>query len=176
MSRRSVLWRDPTVVTLMNQISVQIIKAIAAPRTLWQHLPKAAVQNCRFYTFYSFDNDGRIILDEDRECGSDAIAIEYGREMLTFGGYEKIEICLRNVRVAHLRKSGVDGQSPASIKTFELKAVRREAYDCGAFSGCTQPAQKPKILDEIIRKLSATKSHISVHPLGTSSRRKPGSL
>jgi hypothetical protein len=123
----------------MNQMTVRIMKATAAPGALWQNTPRVAGNNYRFYTFYSFDNDERIVLGEDRECGSDVVAIAYGREMLAFGGYRKIEIWLRNARVAVVQKNGVnDEPSPVSVETQEPIPVRRDASDRGAFSGNSQ--------------------------------------
>jgi hypothetical protein len=110
-------WGNPTLVGLMNQMTVAIMRANSAPRALWQNFPKVPVQHYRFYTFYSFDKDERIILGEDRECESDAMAIAYGREMLAFSGYQKIEVWLRNGRVALVQKSVADDQSPASVDT-----------------------------------------------------------
>src|ERR1700678_2730198 len=92
MSGQPVLWENPAFVSLMNRVTVAVMKANSAPRALWEKIPEERATKPRFYSFYSLDTDNRIAVGEDRECESDAMAIACGHEMLAFEDYQKIEV------------------------------------------------------------------------------------
>jgi hypothetical protein len=110
MSGQPVFWENPAFASLMNQMTVAVMKANSAPRALWEKLPEEMAAKPRFYSFYSLDKDNRIAVGEDRECESDAMAIAYGYEILALVDYQKIEVWLRNARVGLVQKNGADGQ------------------------------------------------------------------
>ena len=109
MSGKPVLWENPAFVSLMNQVTVAVMKANSAPRALWEKIPEERATKPRLYSFYSLDKDNRIVVGEDREYESDAMAIAYGHEMLAFEDYQKIEVWLRDARVGLMHKNGARG-------------------------------------------------------------------
>jgi hypothetical protein len=98
MSGQLSFWKSPGLVSVMNQMTLGMVKArVASPSA---HKPrKVAVQRPRFYRFYFLDKNGHIIGGEDIECESNEKAIDCGWDMFAFGDYPKIEVWVRDVRI-----------------------------------------------------------------------------
>jgi len=84
----------------MNQLSMGLMNANAAPPSSWGKAPQVRET---IYSFYYLDESGKIGVGEDRECESDAQALEYARKMLGFGGCGTIEVRFRNERIGLVR-------------------------------------------------------------------------
>jgi hypothetical protein len=91
-------WKSPGLVSVMNQMTLGIVKAqVASPSA---HKPrKVAVQRPRYYRFYFLDKNGHIIAGEDIECESNEKAIDCGWDMLAVGDYPRIEVWVRDTRI-----------------------------------------------------------------------------
>ena len=93
MSGQLSFWKSPGLVSVMNQMTLGIVKAqVASPR-------KVAVQRPRYYRFYFLDKNGHIIAGEDIECESNEKAIDCGWDMLAVGDYPRIEVWVRDTRI-----------------------------------------------------------------------------
>jgi hypothetical protein len=98
MSGQLSFWKSPGLVSVMNQMTLGIVKAqVASPSA--HKLRKVAVQKRRFYRFYFLDKNGRIIAGEDLECESNEKAIDCGWDMLAVGDYPRIEVWVRDTRI-----------------------------------------------------------------------------
>lgn len=88
------------MVRVMNQLSMGLMNANAAPPSSWK---KSSETRESIYSFYYLDESGKIGFGEDQECESDAQALEYARKMLGFGGCGTIEVRLRNKRIGFVQ-------------------------------------------------------------------------
>jgi hypothetical protein len=95
MSGQLGFWKSPGLVSVMNQMTLGIMKAQVASASAYEPR-KMTVQTPRFYRFYFLNENGRIITGEDIECESDVKAVDCGWDMLAFGDYPRIEVWVRD--------------------------------------------------------------------------------